>query len=171
MPVGAVVPFSSSAVPPTWLFANGQEVSRTEYAELFALFGSPASSGNGVTTFNVPDLRGEFIRGWDGGRGVDGGRTFGSAQNGQMQSHFHGTGAFNSEGNDDWLAILKSGWTGTYNGRLLAGNYNGNIQGSVNGGTGGTVFTGTTPEVLNSQSETRPRNVALMYCIKAKRNF
>lgn len=81
-----------STAPAGWLKANGAAVSRTAYAALYAALGgasSPFGQGDGVNTFNLPDLRGEFIRGWDDGRGVDAGRAFGSGQADQNQAHNH----------------------------------------------------------------------------------
>lgn len=80
VPSGAVMHFAMSSAPTGWLKANGAAVSRTTYASLFSAIGTTFGSGDGSTTFNVPDLRGEFTRGWDDGRGVDSGRAFGSAQ-------------------------------------------------------------------------------------------
>lgn len=77
---GLVLPFAGSAASSGWLLCNGQAVSRTTYAALFAVIGTTYGVGNGTTTFNVPDLRGEFVRGLDNGRGVDAGRTIGSSQ-------------------------------------------------------------------------------------------
>lgn len=72
-----------------WLTANGAAVSRTTYAALFAAIGTTYGSGDGSTTFNLPDLRGEFLRGLDDGRGVDSGRALGSAQAQMVQRHKH----------------------------------------------------------------------------------
>ncbi|MEZ5781808.1 MAG: tail fiber protein [Rhizobiaceae bacterium] len=69
--VGVVVPFPMTTPPAGWLICNGQAVSRVTYARLFALLGLTWGAGDGATTFNLPDLRGMFIRGWDNGRGVD----------------------------------------------------------------------------------------------------
>lgn len=80
VPSGAVMHFAMSSAPTGWLKANGAAISRTTYASLFAAIGTTFGSGDGSSTFNVPDLRGEFTRGWDDGRGVDSGRAFGSAQ-------------------------------------------------------------------------------------------
>lgn len=80
---------ASSTAPTGWLKANGAAVSRTAYAALFAAIGTTFGAGDGFTTFNLPDLRGEFIRGWDDGRGIDAGRSIGSAQAGAIQSHGH----------------------------------------------------------------------------------
>ena len=64
-------------------------ISRTKYKRLFKRIGIKFGSGDGIDTFNVPDLRGEFIRGWDHERGIDVGRDFGSFQEDQMQTHRH----------------------------------------------------------------------------------
>lgn len=57
-PAGAVIFFAGAAAPTGWLLCNGQAVSRTTYAALFAAIGVVYGVGNGSTTFNVPDLRG-----------------------------------------------------------------------------------------------------------------
>lgn len=81
MPVGLIVYYPKDAVPTGgWLQCNGAAISRTAYANLYSLIGTTYGAGNGSTTFNIPDLRGEFIRGFDGGRGIDTGRTIGSFQ-------------------------------------------------------------------------------------------
>ena len=89
VPTGAVMHFAMSAPPTGWLKANGAAVSRTAYAALFAAISTYYGAGDGSTTFNVPDLRGEFIRGWDDGRTVDNGRVFGSAQTHGIATHTH----------------------------------------------------------------------------------
>ncbi|RMH12700.1 MAG: tail fiber protein, partial [Gammaproteobacteria bacterium] len=79
-PPGVVQAFAGSTVPTGWLECNGAAINRTTYADLFAVIGTTYGAGDGVTTFNLPDLRGEFIRGYDNGRGADVGRALGSAQ-------------------------------------------------------------------------------------------
>lgn len=88
-PVGLVAHFARNSAPAGWLKANGAAISRSAYAELYAALGTTYGSGDGFTTFNLPDLRGEFVRGFDDGRGVDGGRALGSSQSGAIQSHGH----------------------------------------------------------------------------------
>lgn len=88
-PAGLVATFARSTAPTGWLKANGAAVSRTAYADLFAAIGTTHGAGDGFNTFNLPDLRGEFIRGWDDSRGVDGDRVLGSWQSGAMESHIH----------------------------------------------------------------------------------
>ena len=73
---GTVLPFAAADAPEGWLLCPGQAVSRATYANLFAKIGTTFGVGDGSTTFNVPDLRGEFIRGLDNGRGVDSGRAY-----------------------------------------------------------------------------------------------
>ena len=160
VPVGAVIHVAKNTAPTGWLKANGAAVSRTTYAALFAAIGTTFGAGNGSTTFNVPDLRGEFLRGWDDGRGVDSGRSFGTAQLDQMQRitgefepqfHFRNTirrlGAFTSRN------------TATYSGQ------------SGSGGTSQTVEfnSANSPNArvsATTSGETRARNVALLACIK-----
>ena len=78
VPSGTVFHFAGQTAPAGWLKANGAAVSRTAYAALFAAIGTTYGAGDGRSTFNLPDLRGEFIRGWDDGRGIDRGRALGS---------------------------------------------------------------------------------------------
>jgi microcystin-dependent protein len=80
IPSGMVMHFASSTAPTGWLECSGAAVSRTTYASLFSAIGTLYGVGDGSTTFNLPDLRGNFIRGWDNGRGIDTGRTIGSSQ-------------------------------------------------------------------------------------------
>jgi len=92
IPVGTVEALADSTVPSGWLLCNGDAVSRTTYARLFEQIGTTYGAGDGSTTFGLPDLRGEFIRGLDAGRGVDSGRTLGSTQSTQFGQHSHPAG-------------------------------------------------------------------------------
>lgn len=87
---GAVQYFAMPNLPAGWLKCNGAAVSRTTYARLFNRISTIYGGGDGASTFNVPDLRGEFIRGWDDQRGLDGGRGMSTLQGGQNLSHNHG---------------------------------------------------------------------------------
>jgi len=89
-PPGVISYTAASSAPTGWLKANGAAVSRATYAALFAAIGTDYGTGNGSTTFNVPDLRGYHIRSLDDGRGVDSGRVRGSTQADQNKSHNHG---------------------------------------------------------------------------------
>lgn len=86
---GAVCFFAVSTVPTGWLECNGATISREVYANLFSVIGVVWGAGDGSTTFKLPDLRGEFLRAWDNGRGVDTSRAFASAQAAAMLDHTH----------------------------------------------------------------------------------
>lgn len=136
--VGEVRTFAYSVCPGGWLSPSGQVVSRTTYAALFSVIGITFGAGDGSTTFALPDLRGEFIRGWSNGRsGVDVGRGFGSTQLDEFRSHTHPT--VNASVN------ISAG--------AGSNGYYAYPSGGTSGATGG--------------DETRPRNVALQFCIFA----
>lgn len=141
MPSGAVAHFAMATPPTGWMEANGAAISRATYAALFTAIGTTFGAGDGSTTFNLPDLRGQFVRGFDNGRGVDTGRTFGSAQADQIIAHTHTVGGVNS--------YIVNGGTG-----LSANIGSGSFlnYGAMSNGGGGT--------------ETRPKNIALLVCIK-----
>lgn len=138
VPSGAVQPFAMSSAPDGWLSCNGANVSRTTYADLFDAIGTTWGAGDGSTTFGIPDLRGEFVRGWDAGRGVDSGRSFATAQSDQIKSHSH------------VISVIAPDTEG------------GNKPGMPNQDNVGSI--GSTDAF--GGNETRPRNVALLYCIK-----
>lgn len=70
----------SETIPAGWLVRDGRALSRVAYAQLFAVLGTRYGAGDGATTFNIPDDRGDFLRCADMGRGVDAGRAVGSWQ-------------------------------------------------------------------------------------------
>ena len=70
LPPGVIVPYGVSAAPTGFLLCNGQAVSRTTYSALFAVVSALYGAGDESSTFNVPDLRGRFIAGWDAGTEV-----------------------------------------------------------------------------------------------------
>lgn len=91
VPSGGVLAFARSSAPAGWLVADGSAVSRSTYVDLFNAIGTTFGSGNGSTTFNLPNIQGAVVRGWNGsGSGVDTGRAFGSMQQPQNQAHTHG---------------------------------------------------------------------------------
>lgn len=143
---GMVAHFGTATAPSGWLPCNGAAVSRTTYSTLFGRLGTTFGTGNGSTTFNLPDLRGEFIRGFDDGRGVDSGRTFGTAQAGQADaaSHSHSYGRLS----------------------IAATRY---INDLGSGGGGVAVHNVSEDAASTSGTSTlagHPRNVALLACIK-----
>jgi len=196
IPIGGVIPWPAGAVPEHYLECNGQ--STAGYPELAAAIGG-----------NVPDLRGEFVRGWDHGKGTDSGRSLMSAQNAAMQSHLHGVHipvsvtvpvslsvstrvsmtVSTSGGGGGTLWVNDGGFTGgghngiqaqvEVNGRAHkavsvgggssgGGSGTGTGHGSASGsGTGTAVVSGSTGSAGNGP-ETRPRNVSMMYIIRAE---
>ncbi|MEX3924410.1 phage tail protein [Paraburkholderia sp. BR10936] len=104
-PPGNVAYTAASAAPTGWLKANGALVSRTTYAALFAAIGTTYGVGDGVSTFSLPDLRGEFLRGFDDSRGVDTNRKLGSSQSESFLSHNH-AGSTDSQGSHNHVATI-----------------------------------------------------------------
>jgi microcystin-dependent protein len=152
--VGQVSFFAMNTAPTGYLKANGAEISRTTYADLFTAIGTTFGVGDGSTTFDLPDLRGEFARGWDDGRGVDSGRVFGTAQTDALQGHWHSfTGGFNTTSSN-------AGTSNRINNRNSGGA---NLNETFRAATLESDGTNGTPRIA---SETRPLNVALLACIK-----
>ena len=170
VPTGSVHQMATTTAPSGYLKCNGDAISRTTYADLFAIIGTTWGAGDGSTTFNVPDLRGEFVRGWDDSRGVDSGRSFASSQSSRNKAHDHTgtintstrtlTGSFNPGTHTDINAtgvFTDAGNVGTQegsdanNGRRIDfdGSHNHSVTIPSDGGT-----------------DARPRNIALMYVIK-----
>ncbi|MCI5394234.1 phage tail protein [Escherichia coli] len=151
LPVGVPVPWPSATPPTGWLKCNGAAFSAEEYPELAKVY----------PTNKLPDLRGEFIRGWDDGRGIDAGRVLLSIQAGMLEKHRHIVVANDGyDTKDEWelATIFKKTYT---QGRGLdATNTGGSLipsptlhsRGSI-GNTGG--------------SETRPRNIAFNFIVRA----
>lgn len=81
--------FCGADVPSGYLKCNGQAITRAIYPALFAAIGTRYGIGNGSTTFNIPDVRGNAIRGYDEGRGIDVARALGSEQDSQNKGHVH----------------------------------------------------------------------------------
>ena len=161
VPSGTVLYFAGQTAPAGWLKANGAAVSRTAYAALFAAIGTTYGAGDGRSTFNLPDLRGEFLRGWDDGRGVDTPRPMGSAQTDAVRQHYHGIG-YISPNNDDGAFVVRN-WTTAEQQNLQFINGNGN---SAIRTLSASSNLGTTNAIDESAGETRPRNVALLASLK-----
>lgn len=149
--VGQVGFFALNSAPTGWIKANGAAVSRTTYASLFSTIGTSFGVGDGSTTFNVPDLRGYFPRGWDDSAGVDSGRSFGTSQADAFQGHGH------QHYVDSGIAAGFSGIGGRYADGSGLGPRTDTIRNPINLTGYGTA---------NFSSETRPKNIALLACIK-----
>ena len=143
LPVGTVTPKAGSTVPTGSLECDGTAISRTIYADLFSDIGTTYGVGDGSTTFNIPDLRGEFIRGWDNGKGTDSGRAIASSQADDFESHRHST----PSGGGDGAGFASS------SGVMARSNHTNNSMGTYYMSYAGGA-------------ETRPLNIAMMFCIK-----
>ncbi len=151
LPVGVPVPWPSATLPEGWLKCNGAAFSSEMYPKLAQAY----------PTNKLPDLRGEFIRGWDDGRGIDAARALLSIQNGMLEKHRHIVVANDGyDTKDEWelATIFKKTYTqgrgldATNTGGSLTPSPTLHSRGSI-GNTGG--------------SETRPRNIAFNYIVRA----
>jgi phage-related tail fiber protein len=176
-PAGTVSAFARNSAPSGWLKANGAAVLRASYPALdtaiycgdgsngTALFGyrctnpaSPSASRSTTGPYLVlPDLRGEFVRGWADGRAVDTGRAFGTAQSDALKDHEHDL--YDDVNSKQYYAITDN------NAPVSAPSVLGQgptlaDDASYFPGSGGVA----SPN--GGATETRPRNVSLLYCIK-----
>ena len=149
---GGIMGFAFETPPVGWLECDGSGVSRTTFAKLFAIIGVRFGIANGSTTFKIPDLRGEFIRGWshvssndpdrlirtDSGDGTTG-NNVGTKQLSEFVSHVHTVDGIRS-------------------------NAGGGTNFMEDASSTGTEF--TRPTLATGGLETRPRNVYMMFCIK-----
>jgi hypothetical protein len=145
-PSGTIIFSSSPNLPPGYVLADGASWNKFAQPGLFDAI-SYTFGGSG-DWFNVPDMRGQFPRGFDNGRGVDPGRGFGSTQAGQMESHNH---------------RMVWTWYDGGGGRGLVDPVN-PVDITTPGQGGGNVSWGNT--FAGTGTETRPTNVALYACIK-----
>ncbi|HBR2153068.1 TPA: phage tail protein [Klebsiella pneumoniae] len=157
-PVGVPLPYPSATPPTGWLKCNGAVFDKVKYPGLAAVFPSG----------NLPDLRGEFIRGWDDSRGIDNGRALLSSQGHSLRDHSHN----------------QQVWTGSNTTSSTIGQA-GNYAPLATGGDGGIAYTDREPQSLpsavraistrgvasdnaaNIGTETRPRNIAFNYIVRA----
>lgn len=163
-PAGSISAYIALTAPVGWLICDGQSlnaVTNTQYETLWNLIGL-TFGGTGKADFKVPDLRGEFIRGWSNGRtegtpavAVDSGRVFASSQEMQLQAHKHTTP------NSDCRNYYGQGYGTDYLNYWCDSEWYGIGQAPL-------TNDGTHPENTTAKigSETRPRNVALNYIIK-----
>ena len=174
MPAGSVIHVAMNTAPNGYLKANGAAVSRDTYDKLFAAIGTTYGAGDGSTTFNLPDLRGEFIRCWDDSKGTDSGRAIGSSQKGTLTVSDPNFNSYNVA-----TVIGRANYTGgtgsptgatvdpsfpTEAGQdLVPRSQYPNVMNSY-------ISHGNAPLELGSNGfsygATRPRNIALLACIK-----
>jgi phage-related tail fiber protein len=142
LPVGTMVAFPLNKLPPGFLEIDGSVKSIAAYPDLAAFLGTAFNTGGeGAGNFRLPESRGEFLRGWDHGRGIDAARAIGSYQLDELKSHNH------------IIHLVQT---------TAAGGAGG--QGAPNGG--GAIHDNSTIQFTGG-AETRPRNLAVMWCLKA----
>lgn len=160
IPVGTIVGFMGTTAPTGLLELNGATLNRTSYTPLFTHLNSSGlivtegtkqstqfGNGNNATTFSLGDWRGEFLRGWDNGRGIDTARLLASFQAQSFESHTHS------------FRVWGQNSSGTGNGAAIGAL-------KTQGGAQSDVVATVQSVLANGGSETRPRNTALMWCIK-----
>lgn len=154
--VGSIMMWGGNDAPADWKECDGSLLNRVDFPELFNAIGTNWGAGDGSITFNLPDLRGLFVRGRDGGNGLDPDRdsrtaikpggSVGDAVGSFQQEEFHAH-------------------THAYQ-RLIQqdrGDLKGNARGSFVDKNFPQVTSGTAPEGGN---ETRPKNAYVLYIIK-----
>jgi len=154
MPTGSLIAFPGATEPAGYLECDGSPISRTTYASLYGVIGTMFGVGDGTTTFNLPDLRGRFLRGWDHGAGVDPDAASRTDRGDGTTGDYVGTredDAFKSHHHELYRPSSPILSTAAAQAHYALGTAQ--VQSGVN-----TVDTGG--------NETRPVNIAVMYCIK-----
>ena len=159
VPAGSVTCFAHSSVPSGWLECNGANVSRSTYATLFAAIGTTWGTGDGSSTFGLPDCRGEWVRGWDNSRGVDSGRSIATTQSDQNKSHTH-SASVTDPGHAHNLLYGAGAFGGTSGATTVRDS--GTITDRIGSNTTGISISNTS----QGGTEVRVRNIAMMYIIK-----
>ncbi len=182
IPVGSVLPYPVQTIPAGWLHCNGQSLRKEDYPELFARIGY-AYGGSGED-FNVPDYRGEFLRGWDNGAGRDpdaatrqnrgdltNGDNVGTRQLSAVQEHDHQattTGTTDVQGSHTHdlsrtqTAVSPSASTPVW--QIGSGI----TETTAAAGQHSHALNATTTVAKAGGAETRSRNVGVMFIIFAK---
>lgn len=171
IPIGSIM--YAYKIPEGWLECNGSLLSRTEYSDLFSFANDNGllvsesdwnnynqgkfSTGNGITTFRIPDMRGKFIRSLDSNVNIDPGRVIGTYQMDAMQQI---TGTFvtpNSNINN------SNGYTGTF---YISGSISSSMANPD--GNGDLICSFDSSRVTRTAQETRPKNISLRVIMRAK---
>ncbi|HGX9227655.1 TPA: phage tail protein [Escherichia coli] len=157
LPVGVPVPWPSATPPTGWLKCNGAAFSAEEYPELAKVY----------PTNKLPDLRGEFIRGWDDGRGIDTGRSILSIQGYATEDHAHGLPSRSTTVTDATINFyFDESWVNSGTDIIKRGNTNDAGLPAPDYGTFKT-YKQSVAGLGAAASETRPRNIAFNYIVRA----
>ena len=175
VPTGAIMAWPTESIPSGWLKCQGQAVARSTYSDLFSALGVIYGAGDGSSTFNLPDYRGEFLRGRAEGSANDpdrgsrtnrgdgnGGDNVGTKQDYAILNHSHGN---NSGGGQNHGYNNNSNNTGTFS--KSGHGYSANQCHSyeiVHSMSYGTNYANVNGHVTSN--EVRPRNVYVHWIIK-----
>ena len=155
---GEIIPMAGSTCPSGTLLADGTAVSRTTYSELFSKLNTLYGVGDGSTTFNLPNLKGVFLKG-AGSQTISGivqSGTLGTTENDQMQGHKHGITVGTPASTGPTVARTLTAVAVTSVNEVSGSNPSFEITGATTDGTNGTPRSGTV---------TRPANVSVNYCV------
>ncbi len=161
LPTGSVIWYlteDDTVIPDGYVVADGSSLNKTTYAALYSVIGS--MYGGGTATFVLPDLRGEFIRGYDGGRGIDADRVLGSSQGFAMEDI---TGEMIMKQLSPTGRIIMSA-SGAFSVVTTTTTASSVAYGAVDYPTSAVQFNAS--NVVTTATETRPRNVALIPLMK-----
>ncbi|HFF0086076.1 TPA: phage tail protein [Escherichia coli] len=156
LPVGVPVPWPSATPPTGWLKCNGAPFSAEEYPELAKVY----------PTNKLPDLRGEFIRGWDDERGVDSGRTLLSAQGDAIRNITGGFGQLRVNSEINAIVDVQSVSGAFYGGTSVRNNINVSMTYANDRKIRQDVHF-SAANVVPTANENRPRNIAFNYIVRA----
>lgn len=161
-PIGTILPYGGTTAPSGWFLCQGQAISRTDYSDLFAVIGTAFGSGNGSTTFNIPDLRGEFLR----GAGTNSHTNQGNG--GTVGQHQDASNILrmNTWGTDLYSYIDSRGDSGVY-----GNNFDSELTnpGYIRQSAAGNILKDfTSTPTVGGTVTTRPTNTSVNYIIKAK---
>ena len=154
VPLGAVLDYTGSSAPnANFALAFGQAISRTTYAGYFSLVSTTFGSGDGVTTFNIPDFRGRIIAGIDNMGGTNAARLSGCANNTTMGGVCGAQNQTLSQGNlpNVNFNVTDPGHTHGLN-SVLIGNSGGGINLFSPNGSGGAIITSSSTTGISVNS-------------------
>lgn len=160
-PAGTIIASAAANAPEGYLLCDGSALSRSAYSALFTAIGTAYGAGDKTTTFNIPDLRGEFLRGADNGRGIDSGRVLGSAQGDAIRNIRGAVGIGKSsslQANGTISGVFADNIA--LSGAETYQDINSAVEQSKD------VVTFDASKVVPTANENRPRNVAVNYFIK-----
>lgn len=187
VPIGAVQAYATKEAPDGWMKCDGAELRIEEYPDLYSAIGDNFKTENTPEGFFcIPDLQGQFIRGWDEDGNVDAQRDFGTLQEDAFQGHKHTftVDDISIESSGEHKHTIKASktnrgsWGSDKSVLEYLSSYGSDSTSSTNDGIHthnmiiknnpvGNAQTSTFDNVRES-TETRPKNIALLYCIKVK---